>query len=494
MTIDASPGTTPGTSSRDLRLTLLAAAAALPLFWPGLADLVAEWSRPEFRPMAALPFLAVWLLVVGPVRTATAGRRRAGVALALAALPLALAGNLLQITDLAFYALLGWVAGLAMIHGVRPWAWLLLLALAIPPPRFLYLRLQPRLDRLDAELTERVLRAADLPPPLPEGAEAAIQLGHLLPIVAFAVFLVTLRPALRPWTLAPVLAAAPIAIGLDVLRLTVGAMLARRAGPGAAEVFLGASSGWLPALTALALVALIALALPANGRRPAPVGPDTPPAAPAPFVVAVALATALASTVWLAVPARHAPVTVERRAFAGFPPELQGWSGSGVALDARVARVLEADDYISAAYYRPDEPAPVEFFAAYYASQARGMSIHSPEICLPSDGWTIRTLTREAVPLAEDAGMVRVNRALIERGPRTALAYYWFEGRGRRTANEFAARLLLRLDGLTTGRTDGALVRVVTPVLPGEGEATADARLRRLMAATVPRLAGFIPE
>ena len=48
-------------------------------------------------------------------------------------------------------------------------------------------------------------------------------------------------------------------------------------------------------------------------------------------------------------------------------------------------------------------------------------------------------------------------------------------------------------DSLTRGRTDGGLVRLITPVGPG-GEAEADARLARFLTAVAGRLPRFIPD
>ena len=46
---------------------------------------------------------------------------------------------------------------------------------------------------------------------------------------------------------------------------------------------------------------------------------------------------------------------------------------------------------------------------------------------------------------------------------------------------------------MTRGRTDGGLVRLITPIGEG-GEAAADARLQRFLCAGVDRLNRFIPE
>ena len=68
---------------------------------------------------------------------------------------------------------------------------------------------------------------------------------------------------------------------------------------------------------------------------------------------------------------------------------------------------------------------------------------------------------------------------MIRRGSTRQLVYYWFEGRGRRLTNDFAAKFHTLADSLTRGRTDGGLVRLITPIGAG-GEAAADARLAGL--------------
>jgi len=50
------------------------------------------------------------------------------------------------------------------------------------------------------------------------------------------------------------------------------------------------------------------------------------------------------------------------------------------------------------------------------------------------------------------------------------------------------------VDGITTGRSDGALVRLTTSILPKEADAEAEARLQSVLEAMVPALPRFIPE
>ena len=59
--------------------------------------------------------------------------------------------------------------------------------------------------------------------------------------------------------------------------------------------------------------------------------------------------------------------------------------------------------------------------------------------------------------------------------------------------NDFAAKFYTIADSLTRGRTDGGLVRLITPIGP-DGVAAADARLQRFLAASVDRLHRFLPD
>ena len=68
---------------------------------------------------------------------------------------------------------------------------------------------------------------------------------------------------------------------------------------------------------------------------------------------------------------------------------------------------------------------------------------------------------------------------MIQKGLEKQLVYYWFEGRGRHMTNDFAAKFHTVADSMTRGRTDGGLVRLITPIGEG-GEAAADARLHPL--------------
>jgi EpsI family protein len=114
---------------------------------------------------------------------------------------------------------------------------------------------------------------------------------------------------------------------------------------------------------------------------------------------------------------------------------------------------------------------------AWYADQSQG-GVHSPEICLPGGGWEIAWLERtDITERHRRRPPFNLNRAIIQKGETRMMVYYWFQQRERRIAWDIAAKFWLMVDGITTGRTDGALVRLTTPIRPNETDAEAEARL-----------------
>ena len=104
-------------------------------------------------------------------------------------------------------------------------------------------------------------------------------------------------------------------------------------------------------------------------------------------------------------------------------------------------------------------------------------------------------LDQVTVPGAQIAGApLRVNRVEIALGSHKQLVYYWFQQRGRVITNEYLVKWYLFWDSLTRGRTDGALVRLVTPLAAGESAAAGDARLAEFAADITPRLDRYIPD
>jgi exosortase D (VPLPA-CTERM-specific) len=501
--------------------------AGLPLFFLGLAGLAEAWARPEFSHGPVIPVLSFYLFLremrrVPPVPEPV-GDRWPGVAVTGLALAIALLGNLVQISDIVFYALIVWVAGLVLVgfglrRGLVFWPSVLHLVFMLPLPQFLYWKVNTSLQLVSSLIGVEIVRRAGVPVFLDGNvidlgvyklmvAEACSGLRYLFPIMSFTyVFAVLYRGPI--WhRLVLLLLAVPVAVMMNAIRIGIIGILVDRYGIVQAEGFLHAFEGWVVFLSCIAILFGLARAMQwmVGDRRPLGEALDLDfgglgaelarvralPASPA--LRATALLTAALSTAWLLAPAQAA-VPPQREPFARFPLEIAGMSGTPGTLPPGIARILAADDYLAAVYRDPAEAAPVDLFLSWYASQTDGAAIHSPAVCLPGAGWEVATIEPVEVALpGTAAGSVRLNRAVIQKGLDRQLVYYWFEGRGRRLTNDFAVKFHTLADSLTRGRTDGGLVRLITPI-DADGEAAADARLQGFLAATVDTLPRFLPE
>ena len=177
-----------------------------------------------------------------------------------------------------------------------------------------------------------------------------------------------------------------------------------------------------------------------------------------------------------------------RETLATTPVSLQAWQGLDVALDDDVLAQLGVDDYINRRYVAADAP-PVALYVGYYASQRQGDTIHSPQNCLPGAGW--RPVSAERTTVDFGGRTVPVNRFIIQKGLDRQAVFYWYQGRSRVVANEFANKAWLMLDAARLRRTDGGLVRAITPV--SSTPDAAFATLTTFSTALFPHLSSRLP-
>jgi EpsI family protein len=176
---------------------------------------------------------------------------------------------------------------------------------------------------------------------------------------------------------------------------------------------------------------------------------------------------------------------------ANVPREIDGRLGTDVPIDQETLDVLGAGDFSSRIYDQTGR-APVGLFIGYFASQRTGVTIHSPKHCLPSAGWTFES--SQYVELKDVTGQEhRVGEYIISNGDNRQFVIYWYQAHGRSVANEYMAKMYLVADAMRLNRTDGALVRVITPISPGDGTAAAKQRAEAFTAQLAPMLPRFIP-
>jgi EpsI family protein len=211
----------------------------------------------------------------------------------------------------------------------------------------------------------------------------------------------------------------------------------------------------------------------------------------APFITSCALVGILAALSVL-LPERSEAVPA-RRHFAEMQTHIGDWLGRKVAMEHVYLDTLKLDDYQLADYSRGSEQ--INLYVAWYDSQRGGQSTHSPRTCLPGGGWQIADLKETPISgVTWGTTPLVVNRALIQTGQQRQLVYYWFQQRGRVVTNEYAVKWYMFWDALTRKRTDGALIRVITPLKPGELVEAGDRRLTEFVAEAVPQLKAYVPD
>ena len=96
------------------------------------------------------------------------------------------------------------------------------------------------------------------------------------------------------------------------------------------------------------------------------------------------------------------------------------------------------------------------------------------------------------IPLPQSFAPITVNRYLIQKDRDQQVVLYWYQSQGRAIAGEMAARVQLVKNSIARHRTDGALVRVSSPVY-GSVQDTSD-RLVRYVQAMYPALGDYLPD
>mgnify|MGYP005850004467 CR=1 FL=1 len=507
-----------------LGLSVLAAAI---LFQDGLRALGAAWATPEYTHGPVIPLLSAYLflhqLKLYPPQPGPVADRWPGVLLVAASVALAAVGILSGIGDVVAYALILWVGGMILIsfgwaRGRHFWPGVVHLVFMLPLPGLLHYKVTTQLQLFSSELGVELIRLAGVPVLLDGNiidlgayklavAEACSGLRYLFPIMSFSYVFATLYRGPTWHKAVLLLAAAPLAVLMNTVRIAMVGVFVDRYGIAHAEGLSHFLEGWVVFITCVVLLFALAWILLRLQRSPLPIteamdldltglGPQLARlrlVRPSGALAAATLLVGGAALAWAAAPERAAAVPA-REPLALFPRELGEWRGAmPQILEPRVRAALGAQDYHWSSFSSADATAPVDLLVVWYADQTEG-GIHSPEVCIPGGGWEIMRI--EATDIAGEIGAAEpfpINRAVIQQGVTRQLVYFWFDQAGVRTASDYGAKAQLLWNALTLGRSDGALVRMVTPIGPKETEAEAEARLQALLRPALDALPRFVP-
>ena len=507
-------------------LFLVLCAGSIPIFWFGFESLARAWSTPEYSHGPIIPLISLYLFLrelrAAPADDGAKRIRWPGILVVAVALVIAGLGNIAQIADVVTYAFILWVGGVVLTifgwrRGIRHQLPVFHLIFMLPLPQFLYWQMTVFLQGVSSVVGVWFVSAMGIPVFLDGNiidlgpykllvAEACSGLRYLFPILSFSyLFSILYRGPL--WHKAILLlSAAPIAVFMNSVRIGIIGILVNFYGIEHAEGFLHFFEGWIIFLACIGILFGMAVILQQMHRNTLPLRD----AIDVDFdgfggvsarILSIRASVGMAIAAGLGVLVSAAYITfglpegepIERDPFRAFPMTMGEWKGRSSLLEPSVERVLGADDYLTATYVN-NSGERINFFSAYYLNQTEGEGIHSPEVCLPVGGWEIFSIDPYQVDMSDTAyGVFEVNRALIQKGQQMQLVYYWFDQRGQRMTNDFAAKLSVMWDGVTRGRTDGALVRFTTPISPRENVAAADARIQKLMRESLQRLPRHVP-
>ncbi|MEK6749678.1 MAG: VPLPA-CTERM-specific exosortase XrtD [Pseudomonadota bacterium] len=494
------------------------------VFHSGLTRMVEVWGESEeYGYGYAVPFIALFLLWQKKNAWEKAAMNGAwmGAFIVFVAVLLRVVGDLSTLYLVVQYSFL--IALMGLLYALAGWRGfkiagppLLFLAFMIPLPQFLFRELSQSLQLISSTLGVALVKlfgisvflegnVIDLGNFQLQVVEACSGLRYLFPLLTLG-FIMAYFYRDKFWKRVLVfLSAIPLTVLMNSLRIAAVGVTVEYWGKSMAEGVLHDFEGWAMFMSCIAVMVAEMWLLSRRGGVPfsrrfnveMPLSSLTD--APVllrgiskPFVVAAAIlfATLLAS---IALPERQL-IRPERMNFSAFPLEVGVWRGKEDRLQQVSLNALHLDDYIMADFF-DGVRAPVNLYVAYYASQIKGESAHSPRTCIPGGGWAITDLEqRELKDIAVNVPSLQINRSVIQQGENRQLVYYWFQQRGRIVTNEYLVKWYIFWDALTRNRSDGSLVRL-TANMRGTGDLEAtDKLLQEFLRAAWPHLIKHMPD
>jgi exosortase D (VPLPA-CTERM-specific) len=525
LTDQASSALGKGVLGPVLLAAIVAAAAAY--FIDGLGELALAWQMAEYSHGPIIPMLSFLLflrhLKTVPPHHGAVDARWTGLAVIVLSLLLGLVGKLARIPDIVAYSLIVFTGGVILVvmgwsRGRQFWPAVLHLVFMLPLPATLYWKVSSSLQLFSSEFGVWLIGLFSIPVYLDGNiidlgvyklhvAEACSGLRYLFPVMSFSYVFATLYRGPVWHKAVLLLAAAPLTVLMNSVRIGMIGVIVNSYGLEHVEGVQHLLEGWVIFITCIVLLfglARLMLWLQGSNMSLAEaldldlsgLGPQIARVRniqPSPALVATLGLLVAATVAWHAAPSRATP-QIDRRPLALLPTSFGDWTLTRTeVLEPRIEAQLKANDYFSGVYTAPDTAAHVDVFIAWYRDQTRG-GIHSPEVCLPGSGWEMERIERSDLSGrlgAQEA--FPINRAIIQKGESRLLVYYWFEQYGGRQAWDFLAKAALLRDGIVHGRTDGALVRVITPITPGAPVSEADDRIMEVLRPLVADLSAYVP-
>ena len=513
----------------NVKLILILASILALMFYifnDGLNHMLGYWeTREEYGHGYLIPFLVMFF--IWQKKNVLEKMKFSGSWLGVVAMTFGLfmfyAGELSSLYIVIEYAFVATIFGVAL--SLMGWSAfrvifvpLLLLFFMIPLPNFLFFNLSSQLQLISSEIGVAVIRLFDISVFL-EGnvidlgvfklqvVEACSGLNYLFPLMTLA-FITAYSFTGAFWKKSVIfLSSIPITILMNSFRIGVIGVTVEYWGIEMAEGFLHDFEGWAVFMSCIAILIIEMWILAKIGKDklplreafgldfPEPVDDETkvvyrdvPKPIYASLIVTILVALSIA-----VLPDRQ-EIVPDRKQYSEFPIEFEEWHGRRKQMEQIYIDELDFSDY-TMIDYAGNDGGIVNLYSAYYESQRKGASIHSPRSCIPGGGWRITNLNQYMVSGARVGSTpLVVNRLVIQKGEIKQLVYYWFQQRSRVITNEYLMKWYLFWDAMTKNRSDGALMRLTTILNPGQDIKIADNRLEAFAKEISPIISEYVPQ
>jgi EpsI family protein len=171
------------------------------------------------------------------------------------------------------------------------------------------------------------------------------------------------------------------------------------------------------------------------------------------------------------------------------PYEVDGWSGfesrfdpiyGGDPSDTRLLRV-----------YRKGDGPPVILYVGFFGELATILDVHTPELCYPAEGWEILRSGKSSAGSFRGR-QIQAKEILVDKAGNRRLVVWWYNAGSRPIETRIRHVYAMLAMSVITGRTDGSMIRLETPV-GSDGEAAAEKRVGEFQKTILAQLDKALP-
>ena len=442
-----------------------------------------------------------------------------GIVVSLSALLMFSLGELSGIAPIQMYSI--WLFAVAATLSIGGWSLfkkllipLCIIFLLIPLPNVLGPMLTSQLQLISSKLGVWVIRlfggvvylegnTIDMGSVKLLVAEACAGLRYLFPLMsigAIAGYLMR-APVWMRWLL--FIATIPVTIFMNSFRIGVTGLLTEAYGSSHTEGFLHFFEGWVVFVASLIILIVFAwLLTKLLPEKPAltkvfsfehvmgakeNISAEKKERWQTQTSVKVMLSSLIIAVIATSSFTEREDIEIVSKPFSAFPQMLGKWQANEKRLPASI---IDSSDYYNGTFKSPQGKG-INLYIAYYADQKLGAAPHSPELCIPGDGWKITSITPVRLKNKKDKE-IEVNRLIITKGDHKIITYYWLKQGKKIFRKQYLARLGLIWFAIKENRADAALIRLVSEVSKNESET--DTRMQEMATELLDVISDYVPD